>query len=52
MKILLLSSFLALGESKRCDRGYEKIDGDCVDINECEEEPDLFSFDSGLTVFY
>jgi len=51
MIIRSLVFFLAFGESKRCDRGYEKINGRCVDRNECTEEQDLFSFDSGLIFF-
>ncbi|CBY12460.1 unnamed protein product [Oikopleura dioica] len=47
MIIRSLVFFLAFGESKKCDRGYEKINGRCVDRNECTEEQDLFSFDSG-----
>ena len=49
--MLLLLGFLALGESKKCGPGYEKKNGVCVDRNECTEEQDLFSFDSGLIPF-
>ena len=48
--LVLLQSLQA--EGKRCEEGYEKIDGVCVDRNECTEEPDLFSFDAGKILFF
>ncbi|CAG5082462.1 Oidioi.mRNA.OKI2018_I69.PAR.g10133.t1.cds [Oikopleura dioica] len=46
--LFVLSLQLLQAEAKRCEEGYEKIDGVCVDRNECTEEPDVFSFDAGV----